>query len=1005
MKELLHTIQVIRTALQEGRITPAVEKAAQYYAQECSVVEHRLEQVEGVLKKGSDYQALQMAEQEPPLLEMVAALTFGAEKGWREFCETHGLPVAQSIDGGTMHSLEQLYAKGITANHPLYKDFRAAVLARDDAKSLKIISTIHKLNPGDENARSELKRLQNKHFQETLEKLRAELKTDHEETISRLTEELTDLGTADKLQREDAYVQGQSIRRSWRARQASERLPVLIREMQACHDQDDWRTVGVLLDEVSGIMNEHSIEPADDELKLKLESLTRYFQTKSADNERRQNFEKTLQSFLFFVDEVETRLLSGGGMSPVELSERDESFVRQWKELESHRLAVPNDSLQKITRVGQELRARLEGAQRSRRVRILTAAAAALLAMLSLAAVALHAWKAHSLAAELAAYQDKGSSLTAEALIHQLREEESLLLHWPYLQSRVEEVDAWAKQSRGLEQQAKASLDEIENSFESEVSQVSPPQLVRQLADIAELIKQLPTDLAMEPANRLTALRTRVDLHLETVARDNAARVSTSLADLETLSARELTFDQSINAISTSLTQMDADLKSLEGSLNPGVEALRLPAELETRLLGVRQRVDSFKAELDKFEKARAATADAGTLQAYTRALADWQDIRFAEAAPVSVMLDAMPDEQTFLASLLTGGDKSALKAVLDDLSTIHMAPLEPLERDLRILLEMRDDEFLNNIWENTITESSGRKSQKTYWSKGPLVEAVIGDAKRWSGLSYDASDSASSIIFVEREFRQVAFGGGNTGGQNVVSSQLSGTSQLLNKLQLDRMTDSDGQRFLRPLLELFGLIVNDGDSSPIAKAYLMLRLEDMASPRPMVWGFHYSPSLQSDLAELRSIIGEGGLRSEDWLLNSARTNFAKPLAAFFAKTTGRAYLKEAKARRDLLQTIARAGLKYGGYVETDLSVRLKNPARSVRELWVLSKADGKPMRVANPESGEKLTAAGAMPLSPVFFISADHAALMERYEAALSGSAARAPAGGEALFLKPQDQ
>ncbi|MEN3940082.1 hypothetical protein WJU23_02230 [Prosthecobacter sp. SYSU 5D2] len=1004
MKELARTIQSIRAALQDGNVTPSAEKAARDYAQHCTQADQRLEQVALMLQKGSDYQALQAAEQEPPLLDLVAALSFGEEKAWREFCETHELPVAPELSAQTVQSLEKIYAKGITANHPLYKDFRAAVLARDDAKSLQIINVILKLNPKDANAKSELQRLLNKNYQETVEKLRSLLKTDDEQTISRLTEKLATLATKDKLQREETYVQAESIRRSWRARQASERLPLMIRQMQEHHDREDWRAVGEMVEDITALMTEHAIEPADEGQKLALDTLTHYHQKKLAEDELRRNFERSLRGFLAFVDEVEARLLTGAGMSYAELSQKDETFVRQWKEIEGYRLPVPNETLQRITRAGQELRTRLRGVQRARRVRLWMSAAAAVLLLAGVASLALHSWKAQTLSGELADHMTRQTSLPAEELIRQLRENEPLLMRWPFLQARVEEVDAWAKQGRGLEQRANATLDSLEGSFQGETTSLAPGQLVGGLEDLSNLIKQMPVDLASEARNRLAVLRTRSDLHLATLAKTYGTDTASAVSALEEEISQALVFDRPVAQTAENVKRLDARLAVLEAALNPDVESLRLPADLETRILGLRQRVAAFQGELDAFARVREQTAEADSLAQYAKALADWQDIRFTEAAPASVVLDVMPDETAFLATLITGGNVEALKAVREDVSTIHMAPAQPMERDLRILLELRDDPFLNNVWENNVADFSRRRSDKTYWSSGKLEEVVIGDARRWKGRSFDSAESAGSVSYIDREFRQVTFSNGGKGGEGVVSSRLSATSELMNLLQLNRMTDPDGDRFLRSLLEAMEKVMNDSKASPLAKAFLMQRLEDMASTRPLAWGFHLSPSLQADLAALRAVLGDTVLRSEDWMLPSMRTRFSGPLGDFFQKAGRRVYLKEAKARRELLMAVAEAGVKFGGYVETDFSLRLKNNALGAPELWVLSASGAKPMLMARPAANASpFMAADAQPLSPVFIIPVDRAALTAAYEKALTGSgSARTPAAGEALFLAP---
>ena len=118
----------------------------------------------------------------------------------------------------------------------------------------------------------------------------------------------------------------------------------------------------------------------------------------------------------------------------------------------------------------------------------------------------------------------------------------------------------------------------------------------------------------------------------------------------------------------------------------------------------------------------------------------------------------------------------------------------------------------------------------------------------------------------------------------------------------------------------------------------------------------------------------------------------------FFETRQSRQYLKEAQARRELLRDISAAGLKFGGYVETDLSLRLNNAARSRKELWLLGKT-GPLLTATETKSAPVVTQL----LSPIFFIPADRVALMQRYQLALSGSAAPdapAPTSSETPFF-----
>lgn len=1010
MKEIPPAIQLLKNALTDLKASPAVQRAATDYARWCREAEQRLEQVASMLAKGSDYQALQVSEQDPPLLDLVALLSFGCEKPLQEFCEANHLPVPALLDAKTVQALEGLYARGLTAMHPLYKDLRAAALSRDDGKALRIVRTILKLNPTDANARSEMQRLENKHFQETLDALRNALKSDDEGLISRLTETLSNAAPEEKLQRLDPYREGQAIRSAYRCREALNKLPDLVREMQTYQTARDWEAVGTLLQEADTLIESNQIQLDDETWAADLRAVRSYFEQEQSADSKRREFERCLKRFDLFATEIETRLMTGSGVTFAEVAEKDEAFVRLWKELEGFQMPVAPDQLQRFRSVGQELRAKLERMQSAKKLRTLAVAAAMMLCLAAIAGTAFHAWKAYALAGELAAYEQTGKCLPAEELILKLRDDGVLLTKWPFLEAKIEEVAGWARQSRTLEQQASASLDLLENSFKEGTSILPAAQLARQVEDAGTLVRQLAADLQPEPSNRLAAVRTRADLHLADLLKQQTTLTRDTLNDLEKTATEGLSYELPSSESGKSLALVRAKLEPLEISLKPETDQLRLPADLETRIHGLRQKINAFQSAHETLGRVRAETASAETLESYEQALVAWQDLPFAETAPALQMLEKIPSESAFLAALLTGGDELMLKAILDNVSGSHMIPEAPMDRDLKMLLDLREDENLNNVWEHALTDHARRRGNTTFWSLGALTKSDIGESSVWRGRCYDPATSEFGVSFSEAEFRKAIINGMIL-GQSVSGSRLSATSDLMNSLQLNRMTDSNGERFMRSLLDVLDQLVKHEKGSPIAKAYVMLRIEEMAQPRAFAWGFHFSRTLQADLRDLHAITTDMPLRSDDWLLPKSQTRLGKSLATFFQRCQGRSYLKEATARRELLSLAAKAGLRFGGYVEVDQRLILNNAGRAAQELWVIGLDSGKPVRIPGIPTNQSAPAGtlssfvqtAARPLSPVFFLPVDRNQLLARFESVMSSTGADVePLPGEALFISP---
>lgn len=1009
MKPLPQAIEAIRAALKEEVPPSAVQDAAGTYAQLCSDVERRLDLVAAMLQKGSDYQALQVAEEDPPLLDLAASVSFGEEKNWQIYCDTHGLKVAPRLDTRIIQDLETLYGRGISANHPLYKDFRAAVLSRDDAKSYRIVKTILKLNPQDDNAQKELQRLENKALQEKIDLLREALKTDDEEHIAKLTESITAVAPPSKLERLDVFQQGENIRQVLRRRQAEARVPDMLNTMRMLKAEGKWRQVGQMLDVINAMFKEHRLVPADVTQKIALEDLTRFLQKEKAADEKQRSFDRALKSFLVFVGEVETRLLTGAGVTYEEIAEKDESFIKRWKELEGYQLPVAAESLQRLRTAGQELRAKLERMQRTKRVGNMALAVATLVLLGCISAVALHAWKAWTLTQELASYQAKENYSAAEGLIKKLRSQEELLLRWPYLQARIEEVSSWAAKTRVTGKQAADALLALENTFQGESTSLSPTQLIRQFDDADTLVKQLGGDVAAEPKNRLMTLKTKKDLHFATVLKKIATSTATTLGKLESRGTAELSHEKLAANVSTSCTALDKELQPLEALLKPEVPPLALPADLEARIRALRQRLTTYQEDLKSFAAIRAGTAGALTLDDYSKAISKWQSVKFAEAAPSLKMLDTMPAEKAFQAALFTGGNQEELQAILNDKSGRLMAPDTLIEAELKVILSLLHDENLNNIFESTVIHYSKNKDTSTVWSMGKPESTTIGNSSRWNAKFYKPDPAQTSVLFIQQSLTRA----GEVGfyqGDAVTTSRLSQTSEFMHQLDVGRITDEKGERVLKSLFEVCDKLVQDPNGSPIAKAYVLLKLEGILRLRPREWGVSYCPSLQQDLRTLRQTLGSTSLRSEDWLVPAMREKWLAPLTAYFKSLNSRAYFREAVAHRDYLRTATAAGLKFAGYVETDLSLVLNPQGRSAAELWVIGKENGKPLLVPNPAAGnaasdapKAIFATASLPLSPVFFVTANRKALLKQYHDALSATGVDlTPLPGESLFLTP---
>jgi hypothetical protein len=993
------TIDLLRSTLQTGVVSGVVETAATTYARLCQECSTRLERIAAMLEKGSDYQALQAAEEEPPLLDLIGALSFGSEKAWLDFCQAHQLPIAPKLDAKTVQALDRLYAQGVTANHPLYKDFRAAVLSREDDKALRIIRTIHKLNPGDENARSELQRLENKQWQDMLDQLRAALKTDDEERIATLAEKITSAVPADKRTAAPELIQAEGIRKALRRRQAAEKIPALLDDAAQHRETGDWQSAALACDIIQELVETHDLDLTARQ-KLALDDAASYARRERTAAERQRAFARTLSGFTAFAQEAGTRLMTGSPPGLNEAAALDETFIRRWRELESYNLPVADDVLARLRQTGQSIRSALESAQRGRRTRAMLSAAALVAFLLGIGAVAWHGWQARAYALDLVSYRARQLAEPAAKLTASIKAEHPSLLRWPYLKSKIEETEAWVAQAHTLGSRADETLAQLEAAAAKDFSGMKPAEVLKRIDDARAEIGQLPGDLAGAANQRVTALKTKAELMLATFGETRSSDVRLRLETVNASLKADLSYERPSSEVAKDLDKLDAQVAELETLSKPETPTMLFPADLQVQIKTARQRVDAFKTEIQRFSELRESTLGAISLGEFGKALAKWQDIRFAEAAPAASTATSLPTEEQFLANLMTGDDLTFWKAAVEDASGQHLHPDAPQDSDLKVLLALRDDRHLNGVWENIVTDHSTGRGKRSVWSQGPLSESRIGDTqRRWSGKAFDPHPQDTGAVFTNQDYKRLVIGNGSEQGQSVTSSKPATVSALIQNLQLDRMTDANGERFERSLLSVMDRLMADAAAPAIAKAYVMLELERLTRERPFAWGMHLVPPLRTDLTELHRLVGEHPLRSEDWMIPKVRTSLGNSLEQFFQTRQGRLYEKEAQARRLLITQVSITGVKFGGYIESDQSLRLNTAARSAKEYWLLSK--GGPMLVSTEA---KKAPAEALPFSPVLFLPLDRQQLLETYRTNITGSSSTKveTTSGESPFLKP---
>jgi hypothetical protein len=892
-------VKEIRQTLAGSGATVPAESLAADYANLAREANQRLESCAAMIEKGSEYQALQLAETEPPLLDVLAALSFAEAPEWVDLCQNEKLPVPPKFDSQAVQALDALYAKGIGASHPLYKEYRAAVTSRDDVKALHIIRSIARLNPADANATAELARWEKKFYQIKRQDLRAALAGGDRDAILHELAELERLAEPAKLAELPEFVEAAELRRTVERQEAEELAARLVDLLPAERQVNAWRNVGELLSRIRTLQDEHGFRllPA---AAARCTEMQAYFDQERAEATATARFQGLVHAADAAATQVTTQLQARATLTLPQAEARYLEFVRRWKEVEGCGRPAPEDVVERVRAAASGLKNEIDRLQRARRRLVVSAFAAGALALLVSGWWAVRAFRAEEYGRQLADLQAAGQVEAAEKMLAHLQANDAGLLAIPALRAHVDQMQKWTRDERAQENAVDGQLAALEKTAAADFAGADPTSLENQVTSAAQAIEALPSGLKAAPAARLAALRSEFDASLAKSRTKLLADADAKLAALETLSGSKLNFEQPREAIAQAVEAVKPRLEALEARENSTLPALVLPADLQTRVTALRKRFDLFHGELEALAQANETLYQATSLDSYEQALSAFKSSRLNQDDDVTrarKMLAEIPAPDALLGNLLLPGDPRGWAAAKADPTGESFAPESVAQDELAKLVSLREDPYLNDIWELTLSDYTRKSGRHQAFSRGDVkVEGPRdpGDGSStttWSGAIYDPSLKMETPAFLDTTLSSTRTKYGTSGTGEITSIQPSTTSQLLTRLELNRMTSADGQKYDKPLLRIFDDLAADKDGSPIFKAYVMQQLAALMSLRPYDWGLEYCPTLKADLAALQRATDGVELRGEDWLLPRKQTQFAVPLGAFFQQIQSHRYL------------------------------------------------------------------------------------------------------------------
>jgi hypothetical protein len=911
--------ETIRESIMEAlRRQDANVALAGEYARLCTNLNRRLQQIEEVLDRGDDIQALQMAEIHPTVMDEADVLSFFKSLEWGRLCERHQIAVAPEIRSHVIDKLNAVYEKGISSTHPIYRQLRDAILARDDNQALKIARTIESLSPGDSGAKTERKRLERKVFSNLVSELGKALSAGDNSRIISLLDEAEQMVPAGEQDVSAEILTARKIRDERDARDARERVCGILAELDVKSGLQDWRETMEQTALVQVLCDRHAIQ-LDPVQQGILGNAREFSEKKRADAVKKAAFDEALRSFLICLDDASSRTQASGTLGIDEAGDLLMRLNKEWQVMESFGLPVDPARVEETSRIVEILRNELSRLQKRRVASIAALAAILLSALIATGWFVSVQYRAREMSRGLVSGRLARSMASVKRILTDA-EQTTLSKFNTQLSSEIASSRKWLE---ALEKESAGCTDELANFLKRGVdfTKEDPVKLEAEYQRLLSRIKELPDEQQKLMQPDLLKLDKAYSDHLANLG-------SKDDKDLEELLAKFEKLAKALEGNGLQLEEIKKNLaarKELENSwsaiVRSPIKDLPVSAALKAKAEVDEEATKNLGAAVASVDAALSALDKATTTEQYRAALGLLKDVplpccRLISDAKIAWNLDCTPDG--LLAELLFPGNPGAYESLKqgksDDDQARRLFPKSISGSEVDSFAAILNDELTRDV---KVYNLEGGDPSRSVYSRLEIKASVEdGDLSVFTVKIYDPSkDSETKPEFTPKTYR--ASGKGWEKAKKFTGGSDAEASKIYRNLGLNGVV-SDSLEVHVSVIRLLELLTQSQAKDPVYQAYVIQQLLQMTSKRPYAWGLQYSPAAANLMKDVDQTIRMtcGSLPQGAWMSRSYQKMIPK-LKPFLEKP--RQFLAEAQLIKLLAeQAIDNGAFLYAGYVGED---------------------------------------------------------------------------------------
>ena len=956
-------------------------KLAEDYAEVSRTVQIRLQQCETIIRGGNPRQAIQLVEASPNLLDLANSISFLEDGDWRALCADQGWPVPEQIDLRVVKQLNALYAAGITSGDALYRDYRRAMLKRNQKAGLAVLKTIARFSPDDKDTQNELARLDAEVLKLHLAALEKCLTGHDEQGVVRQAIQIEDFGFRRKPTG-PVWQKAQLVRCS-----------ALLTTLEGLQAVNRWQDGTDLLEQVQNIIAGDKLKPPAEAAK-RLKAASHWIAIEQKKAENAGELFSLIAKLKQMLRESAERDLDGPKGSPNEWEAEHQELKRLWHDIELHGNSPPKE-----LRSGYEQRcASLKRALVWHKRKRFRGLAFATLALAAILIVSVWLWFGNSRSREYSAQikelQKQRQVRAVATLLDRIRSEEGKMMVSPALRAAMAQADQFVIQ----EQSALKGYEQVFAALPGEFIGLSNSTLIAHSASTlwqaTNLFSALAPDLQIERLPSLQGFAYRWAAFIKARSATLTAQFEAALVEVETVNAR-LESQQDLAVARVVHQQFTGLLKQLEDFVALSSAGVPFHSGLRARLNRCLANADSWSAALGEHDAIGASLPKVQSQSAYDLAIRNLSKSPLTNSPYVLAVNNLARFKFT---------DEFILQSLLFPSNSISIQFLKRNPTPTFIARQVLPAERL--LLKELATSPSMRPELRRYRFKQVpggrvfswiTVGSLPPNVGRSSIPAFCPEELARTFLLVSREFD--SYGGHlrvATGELSIPSSGLltvksgatvdstlvaieaaepcSETSVLSTEWRASLLDPQIAQHSLC-LLRVLEELRDSHAGSPLFRAFLFVQLAHLAESQPEEWGVAFAPSVGRHRAELEKLAITWG----DWFLPAREATLGKSALEALDKLPKYSYHQQAQSIAAIASEVLKAGLAYVGYVGLDGNpVLLRESANT--ELIGMAMDSGRPIVVRRVAAGQKPTGQQRLqPLCPLFELGTQRATILDK--------------------------